>query len=342
MPSPLTEEATRIVDAVPVPRGPLEPVKYADALPPRAGVLARLLRKDEIVQAAATYHEADFMSNAAQRRFRRLGSWAAYSGFLAAALGGVVLFLETSHEPLRSNLGLGQFVCLAVSLLCAFLLFLFKPFRTWRIKRELAEGARLRLFKVLMDADGATQGDELPLLPLQLECFRRHLLDDQRRFFARRGPQQHRIVMVWQVAGIVAIVMVVAASLPQVLRLERFGLLPGPLAGWIGRVPLDQKAYALIGLIGGSLQSLLAALTVISPAQRNAEKYREMLRVLDRYVEEDLDGAREDAARGDAKAVRAFTTRVSDDLREEGKEWRLLQEALSELALRQLANQRKS
>ncbi len=44
------------------------------------------------------------------------------------------------------------------------------------------------------------------------------------------------------------------------------GVAPGALRD----LPLDQKVYALTGLVGGTLQGLFAALSVMSPAQRNA------------------------------------------------------------------------
>ena len=44
------------------------------------------------------------------------------------------------------------------------------------------------------------------------------------------------------------------------------GVTPEALRG----LPLDQKVYALTGLVGGTLQGLLAALSAMSPAQRNA------------------------------------------------------------------------
>jgi hypothetical protein len=259
-------------------------------------------------------------------------------------LGGLVLYLgsDLSNATLRSNLGLGQFVLLAVSALCALLLLLLKPFRAWRTQRGNAEASRLRLFALMMSGSSEAQPGEVPLLPLQLECFRRCLVSDQRNFFARRGPQERRKVIIWQVLGGVAVLLVLAASVPQILRLERFGLLPDFLINLIKNTSLEQRSYALIGLLGGALQSLLAALVVISPVQRNAEKYYRMREKLDEYLGQPFEEAREAAARNDVDSVRIFARRVSDDLAEEGREWRLLHEALSEMALAQLASQRKA
>jgi len=343
MRAPIAVRAIEIIDGV-NGRDPLAPLAYADALPADAAALVRVLRDERIIQAAATYHHSDVLAGSAQTSFRRLGAGAAYSGFAAAVLGGAVLYLgsESANETLRSNLGLGQFVLLAISVLCAFLLLLFKPFRTWRTQRSNAEASRLRVFALMMNASSEVREGEVPLLPLQLECFRRCLVDDQRSFFARRGPQERRKVVIWQILGVVAVLLVLAASVPQILRLERFELLPDALVSLIKNANLQQRGYALVGLLGGSLQSLLAALVVISPVQRNAEKYTKMREKLDEHSKQPLDKAREAAIRNDGDGVRGFTKNVSDDLAEEGREWRLLHEALSEMALTQLANQRKA
>jgi hypothetical protein len=340
MPSPITEQAIEIIEAAPAD-GPLGSADYADRLRPEAGALARLLRGDEIVKAAAEYRAADARAATGQTWFRGLGQASAYSGFAAAALGGVLLYLgaEPSQETLRANLGLAQFALLALSLFCAFALFVSKPYRTWRTERGKAEAVRLRMFALIVGGRSERQDGEAALLPLQLECFRRHLLDDQRKFFARRGPQQRRIVWAWKVLGIVSLLFVLAASAPQLLRLEYVVPLPEIVRALIERVPLDQKGYALVGLLGGSLQGLVAALAVISPAQRNAERYQEMRERLDRYAQVELDKVRADAAAANAEAVRDFARRVSDDLAEEGKEWLLLHQVLSEMALGQLARQ---
>ena len=343
MPHPITEEAIRIIDAAPA-HGPLRPVEYAEALPGRAAALARVLTGSKIAETAGRFAAADASAIKAQTGFRRLGRASAYSGFAAAALGGALLYLgsESSQEALRANLGLAQFVLLAISLMCAFLLFVSKPYRTWRAERGNAEAMRLKVFALMMSGQSAPKDGEAPLLPLQLECLRRHLLNDQRKYFARRGPQERRTVLVWKVLGAVSLLLVLGASAPQLLRLDPFGLLPEVVRTAIALVPLDQKGYALVGLFGGSLQGLVAALAVISPAQRNADKYKEMLGQLDKYADARLEAVRLAASEADGVAVGEFAKGVSNYLAEEAREWLLLQEALSEMTLSQLAQQSKS
>jgi hypothetical protein len=340
--SNITDEAIRIIAAAPE-HGPLRPAEYAKALPPRAASLARVLVDEKIVATAKDYSTADISAGDAQRRFKRLGWTAAYTGFLAGVLGGVVLYLgsDASTEGLRSNLGLVQSVLLVASLVCAVRLFMRKPYRQWRVHRGDAEVKRLQIFALMMSYQSDAKDDEAPLLPLQLECFFRHLLQDQRRYFARKGWRQRLTVVVWRVVGFIALVLVLASVIPQLARLGAFGLLPEALRELIASLPLDQKHYALAGLVGGAAQGLLAALAVMSPTQRNAAKFREMRSLLDRYTNENLNAVRASAALGDREVVGEFAAQVTNDLAAEGREWLILQEVLSEMAPRRLMEQQR-
>jgi hypothetical protein len=343
MRSKLTEEAINIIDAAPS-QGPLRIAEYAKALPPRAAALRRVLLEDEeIGKAVERYREADFAALDAQARFRRLGWTAAYTGSLAAVLGGVLLYLasDASTALMRSNLGLVQSTLLSVSLLCAAFLFVFKPFREWGLRRGDAEAMRLQVFGLMMSGRSPSGDNEIPLLPLQLECFRRHLLDDQRTFFALRRRQHRRTVLIWKGLGAIAFLLVLGSIFVQAVRLEALGVPVDALRRIMASVALDQKAYALAGLIGGSLQGLLAALTVMSPAERNANKYKEMLSRLDKYTAEVLEKVRAGAEAGDERAVGKFALQITDDLAAECGEWLILQRVLSEMATRRLVEQPK-
>jgi hypothetical protein len=118
--------------------------------------------------------------------------------------------------------------------------------------------------------------------------------------------------------------------------LEVFSLLPATLQKWIEAAELGQKEYALASIIGGALQAFVSALAVMSPAQRNADKYEEMLSLLNKYADSELARVREVVAKGSDAAIISvdeFTTRVSRDLAEEAREWLLLHQALSDQTL---------
>jgi hypothetical protein len=111
---------------------------------------------------------------------------------------------------------------------------------------------------------------------------------------------------------------------------------------FIAALPLGERHYALAGLIGGALQGLLAALTVMSPAERNAAKYKEMRKLLDKYTAERVEALRSAAALDDRAAVSEFVAQVTGDLADEGREWLVLHEVLSEMVPRRLAQLHKT
>ena len=343
--SSITDEAKQIIDSV-TAQGPLVPAQYAAVLPPRAASLARVFGRKEIIDAAEKYQRADNRAVRAQWWFVLIGKTAAYSAFLAAVLGGILLHPASMiSDPILLTLGAAQLVLLAVSLVCSLTLYAFKPFRAWRGERGQAEAQRLSIFSLMMfDTSSDPKVDTL-FLPLKLECFRRHLLDDQISYFSRRAPQHRRVARWWFWLRVLALLFVLATSLPTLAKLQAFGWLPQGLQTLLPSLPLTgsgvRETYALLGLVGGALQGLLAALAVISLSDRNADKFEAMLARLNYYSDKRLTGIRAAAAEGDSVAVGEFARQVVGDLASEASEWVLLQEALSEMTVKLVAQQHR-
>ena len=289
MTSPITEEAKKIIDASPS-HGPLRPAEYAKALPPRAGALARVLTDERIVAEGEKYRAAD----ASAVMWRRVHGFLARSVLLfvtlAVVLGGVRLYLAASGdassiEAARARLGQAQSFLLIVWLVSVTVLILLRPARRWFHERATAELARQRLFGLLMSGSSRADETEAQLLPLQLECFRRHLLEPQRGFFQRRSRQNGRIVKVGKLCGAVALLFIGVASLPQLYTsLSALGALDWTtefLQELASRLLADRKLYALAWLVGISLQLLVTNLATVSPVARHAERYEVMKTLLD-------------------------------------------------------------
>jgi hypothetical protein len=258
-------------------------------------------------------------------------------------LGGIVLYIGSvlpDRQSLQTTIGVVQFVLLVISLLGSLALYTLKPFRSWRQSRGEAEAERIRVFALMMASrDGGDARDPL-LLPLQLECFRRHLLEDQLDFFTRRGPQHQRTSRRAQILRGLALALIVLAAMPLLAKLEIFAWLPTWVRTLMGWLPLEGKGvhemYALGGLIGGALQGLLAALAVLSLAERNAEKYARMAERLEDYAKGRLPNARAAAAAGNGLEVGEFARQVASDLAAEASEWVAVQEALASITLERL------
>jgi hypothetical protein len=329
MRSKFTEDAIKIIERAP-DHGPLRPLAYADALPPEAGGLAELLRTQEIAGAAKDFHEADGRAIHAQTFFTWIARTAAFSGFLAAVLGGLILYFGAAAvaHALGTVLGVSQIGFLALSLIGSLVLYSFKPFRYWRARRGEAELARVEIYSRIIRAPAPTS-DAL-LLPLKLECFRRHLLEDQQAFFVKRGGEHRKTVRVWTTLRVVALILIVAACVPL---LAKFPWLPDAVRNPLARLPLAgpgvQEAYALAGLLGASLQGLLAALAAISLAERNADKYEAMAMRLKKLADDELEGARANAASLHLNEVETFTARITNDLKLEAYDWGVWHEAVA-------------
>jgi hypothetical protein len=328
MPSPITEEAIQIIDSA-RSRGPLVPTEYAQELPPRAGALARLLLDKRIVDDAAKYQVAD----ASAVRWRRLYTFLASTGlcvaFLSVVLGAIRLYFAVSAsaasiEWVRPYLGWSQWVLLAITVICVSTLFVLQPARRWFRARAEAEQSRLRLFRLLMSGSSGADATEAPLLPLQLECFRRHLLENERVFFHNRSRQYRRAVNVGKLLGAIALAFICLASLPQLVSsLSELGALswiPEAVERLVRGLLADKKLYALAWLCGISLQLLATKLVIISPVARHAERYEMMNMLLDLDPWQ-ISGVRVAAASGAREPVQWFSDSVLRALAAETKMW---------------------
>jgi len=346
--SPITEVARKLIDDV-QSAGPLYDEAYAQALHPDAVALKQILGRNHIVEAVKRYHAADKRAMRAQALFVFMGRVTAYTGFLAAVLGGVLLYIGSAPESEIWLLAIGitQFVSLAISLMGSLVLYSFNPLGTWRQERGEAEAERIGVFARIMSERGEGGGDHGKLLlPLQLECFRRHLVEDQREFFVRRGSEHRRNVFRAQILRALALALIVVASLPLLAKLQPFAWwLPDWVRMVMAWVPLDGRGvpemYALGGLVGGALQGLLAALGVISLSERNAGKYERMAERLNDYCQNKLEPARAAAAGGDGLLVGEFARQVACDLAAEASEWVAVQEALASITLARIADSHK-
>lgn len=334
MPDPITEEAIRIIDAAPV-RGPVRPADYAKALPPEAGALARVLSSKAVLEEAERYRIADKGAIRAQRSHLWLPRSALIAVYASVVLGGVGVYLSTATDAslvdaVRPYLTVAQALFMGISCVCLIALSLLAaPRRRWLEARARAEWHRWSLFRLIMSGSSKPSGTEVELLPLQLECFRRHLVDDQRRFFDARVQRHRRAARVGKVLGVVALVLIGLASLPQLAAslssLGAFDWMPDAVHSFIASLVTDKKLYALAWLYGISLQLLITRLAFISPVARHVERY-EVMRGLLSQTSRRLAEARDAAVAASHVPVEWFTRSVLDILETEHQMWLVREE----------------
>lgn len=334
----VTEEARAAIDAVKAKHPSWRAVaEHASALPSKAGALKRVLERAAVSQSLGghaltenvrLYGEASAAAVTAQARHKRYARRAAWYGFLAAVVAGLMLYLR--ETPISSSLGavLGglHLFFLGLAFWAGLVISTRKPFRTWAQARGQSETRRIAHFEAIMLAKERAGQGELALAPLQLEYMRAFLIDDQRTWFTNRSPDFAREVQrnrLWRVA---ALAFIVFAALPAVATLIEQPIVSAwtaallPYARWITRT-FDQNVFALLGVVGGALQTLITLLAATSLAARNAESYGFMAERLGALSGDPLTAARAAAASGDPNALIGYWIDVSFELKGEMREW---------------------
>lgn len=342
--SPTTEAA---IDAI-GREGPrdwvLEPETHAAALPPSAAALKRVLTSPELTHLIQDFSEKDRHAGEAQRVYKRLAKTSAVASFLSVLIASTLLLPPlTGVPPILITMMAGiQGVLLVVSYVASFVLMYRKPFARWMHLRAEAETFRIALFDKILAAEHKEppRPEELPLLPLQLEYFRRHQFDVQRLYYAKRGSQHAAAVRragLWRLAGLI---LVGLAAVPLALNLIDRSALPDVIERAFAFIPsrleLAQRLFLCFGLIGGALQGLLASVLLMSQDERNSVRYLDTARNLEDLATRPLAEAREAASAGDRAQVLAFAALLHQEISSEHREWIALRSMVPDLSLRQL------
>lgn len=319
----------------------LKPELHAGSLPPEAGPLKRVLMRDNLKAIIDLYISGDADARTAQTRYRRLALTAAVAGFGAVLLGGLMLLPKDEALPVlvATAAPILQFALLAISILSSLAVALFKPFDTWMHARARAETARVGLFRAVLAAEEPSSQAELPLLPLQLEYFRRYQLEVQRAYYRGRGGQHARSVRRAGILRLVALLLAALAGVPLLFTLlgpERTPELIGPLVRWLSGGETAERILLSASVIGGGLQGLLASYSLVSQSERNAVRYLDTAGNLDDLSTRPLEDARLAAGQGEREPVLAFAALVDEQISSEHREWIALRSLVPDLSLGKL------
>lgn len=311
----------------------LSPKHHAECLPPVAGALKRVLERADLMELNAKYQEADASAKKLQARYKRIGRLGLYAATLATLVGALFLFPFESLlvKPVRSTAQVLQVVGLVSAFFAARYLAFAKPFNAWMQKRAEAEIARVELFNRIVHADEALHGEEIPLLPLKLEYFRRYQLDVEQRYYRGRG-QQHanaswRNNRLLNVSTLITVAVVFLAILLGINTLESWQFTPPDwllvfshyLTG-----PETNRVMLALGVIASALYGLGISRSLMDLDERNASRYATTAKNLEFLAETKLAAAREAAASNEAQTVYNFVQEVQSLISSEHQEWVLL------------------
>jgi hypothetical protein len=320
----------------------LRPELHASELKAAAGPLKRVLMRERLEQIIDAFNSADREALAAQARYKLLSKAGAIASFASVSLAGISLLTVLGSVPsaLLTGIAAVQGLLVITSFTCSLLLGQGRYFEVWMRQRAEAENARINLFRRVLSAEEPNRPNELPLLPLKLEYFRRYQLDMQRRYYTGRGAQHAAAVRRrwwWRVA---ALTLIVIAGMPLLWMFHGGDVLPNLLGNILTIVPpkteLTQRIFLCLGLTGGALQGLLASYALLNHDERNAARYQDTARNLDDLASRPLDEARAAAAAGDSERVFAFAALVNEQISSEHREWIALRSVVPDLSLDRL------
>jgi len=325
----------------------LEPKTHAKGLPASADALRRVLERPEIAGFIAAYEAADPAAGRWQKIHKRWSRLAFACRFGAITVGAVAL-LYVAGAIAGSGLTLAltlEYALIIASLVASFMLTVRKPFEKWMQERGKAENARLDMFKLATEAEETPRADELPLLPLQLEYFRRYQLDVQRFYYRQRGTEHANGARKIKVTRLIATGVVALAAVPACLGLLAAwapSLLPAALvpAADLSRSHEMHIALLVLGIITSALAELVVALSLADLDLRNSIRYLSNADNLDVLREKYLDDARAAAAAGDKDKVADFIELAQVYISSEHREWVLVRDLAQGLNLEHFAQLR--
>jgi hypothetical protein len=311
----------------------LRPNEHAEGLPPDARALKRVLESEELKRLIAQFREADAAAIKAQANYKKIGSWGLWAATIATIVGAFFLLPAEPwlNDLTRTVFSVVQLCLLGIAFGMARWLAMKKPFNTWMQKRAEAELARVELFNQVVRAGEVVQGDDIPLLPLKLEYFRRYQLDVQQRYYQRRGKQHEdrswRNNRLLTLSSGITILVLVLGMFSALEFLEAWGLISPdwlvPLPEFL-RVPQINRIMLAMGVIASAFYGLGISLSLMDLDERNASRYQTTAENLEYLTNTNLAEARKAAAANDSQTVYNFVAKIQALISSEHQEWILL------------------
>jgi hypothetical protein len=306
----------------------LQPEAHADQLPREAGALARLLCSEPFQAIIQEYRSADDRALRFQWWYKRLGATAIALQAFAAIAGAIFLVVRFNYYPLivGQSVSMIELAALALAVSAGGIVAWADLFKKWNEARAAAEIKRIEFFEQLASASTPVAIGELPLLPLQLEYFRRYQLQIQKAYYRQRGADHlfaHRLQQA--VGGVLAIMTIfllfVAANGPLNLGWD-FGV----IGEWLTE---RNEHNAFIGLVLITISVAAVNWSLISQDENNARRYAATLANLEKAEADYLASARDAAEAGNKEGVLGFVDWVNQFVSLEHRQWIVLQDIAS-------------
>lgn len=310
----------------------LRPQAHAAALSPSASALKRVLSQDKIKEIMNNFNMADALAIASQKQYRFWGRAGIYAIAIAAIIGTALILrvdekfgVEVKWAALTVEYGV-----LLLAFLIAQWLGIKRPFERWMQKRGTAEILRVQLFDEVTQAQEPLRENELPLLPLQLEYFRRYQLDVQRAYYNGRGKQHAQAAgssKKWMLgSSLLTVLWALIAGAAAIHLLAQQGIMNLP--NWLQAMQLEkfERWIMALGVVASSLYAASASRSLMDLDARNAARYQTTSENLEHITETLLEETRQAAKNGDRDKVLGFIRLVQNQISSEHREWVMLRE----------------
>lgn len=298
----------------------LAPDQHAKALPATAELLKKRLQSNTVTIQTKRYQRYDQSAITAQKQYQQQSTRRIFSAALAAILGGLFLYLQ-GHDGFNQLLGETQslfyFILLMTNIsfaaTTAFYSFQLKnsnSYDDWKEQRAEAENARIEYFQLVTDSPKPPYEDvedSAEFMALQLEYFRRYMLDMQYHYYQGRSKQHRkktqRLVFY---GGLFTAIFAAGSALGNLGQAE----LTNPLSNLL----------ALISVIIPSLLTLQAQFTSLHEDRHSLRSYEHTYAELERALMA-LGRVRYDVAEGKREALTAFVKTINTALATEHQVW---------------------
>ncbi len=223
-----------------------------------------------------------------------------------------------------------EYGVLLLAFLIAQWLGVKRPFEHWMQQRGNAEILRVKMFDEVTQSVKPHKEDELPLLPLQLEYFRRYQLDVQRAYYKGRGEQHARAAgrskkWMWG-SSLLTVLWALIAGAAAIHLLSQQGVMDLPT--WLQALQLEkfERWIIALGVVASSLYAASASRSLMDLDARNAARYQTTSENLEHITEALLEDTRQAAKIGNREKVLRFIQLVENQISSEHREGVMLRE----------------
>ena len=298
----------------------LDPKNHAEQLPDEADSLKKILNSSRVKVLQKRYERHNAKAIISQKTYLNQSKRRIFASTASVIFGAYILYSQGGELKMDDKitwlLSAIEMVLLAATSYYHFILKNSKGYEDWMNSRAAAENTRVNYFFAVTKAK-TKQPDDNQLLKLQLEYFRRYMLDVQLNYYDGRGKQHNKHAKKYTLFAAI----IVALTTVTTAIVTKLNTVTDPTADTTSIVTL----FVFIGAVFAALNSMQSQLSMLGEDQRNARRYESVYyQLLD--LSGELDTVREAAEQNNRTLVDDFIARTNEVIALENQEWQTRRE----------------